>query len=438
MAKRKVDALVIGSGVGGLCAAARLAAEGLKVSVVERLAALGGRCSTRGIRGCKVTTGAIMVPFGERSAFHETFRLMGATFNVREGKGGFRYRLRHGEYDAPTEGGGGLLGMLKFAMGEAAAAESLLVHFKRALSGREPSDMISFEAWLSQHTSHPEVHNLLRGFCAAFIGTSLNEVPAGEYFRFLKAMGRNNRYGIAVNGNVELMNSLAGSIEEKGGTVNRRTACKCILVEKGRVRGAVVEGAGLEETIEADFVISNAGPKKTVELGGEENFDKSYLSLLRKHPFETPVIHVCIFSEEPLHPFPGILNFGNTRRLIFLECPTLTCPELAPPGVHITTTFSVPESSVPPMRRKRTIEEIMGDLEENFPSFNRKEQKAMVTTHQGEWPSMRRWPGYPMPTKTPIENLYNVGDGCMPPGTVGIEASALSAKSVAGQILSGR
>lgn len=438
MAKRKVDALVIGSGVGGLCAAARLVAEGLKVSVVERLAVLGGRFSTRDIRGCRVTTGAIMVPFGERSAFHETFQRMGATFNVREGKGGFRYRLRHGEYDAPTEGGGGLLGMMEFAMGEATAARGLLVHFKRSLSWWEPSDVISFEDWLSQHTNHPEVHNLLQGFCAAFIGVGLNEVPAGEFFRFLKAMGRNNRYGIAVNGNVELMNSLAKSIEERGSTVHRKTACKGILVEEGRVRGAVVEEAGVEETIEADFVISNAGPKKTVELSGEENFDKSYLSLLRKHPFETPVIHVCIFSKEPLHPFPGIFNFGNTRRLIFLECPTLTCPELAPPGVHMTTTFSVPESSTPPMKRKQTIEEIMKDLEENFPSFNRREQNVMVTTHQGEWPSMRRWPGYPMPTKTPIENLYNVGDGCMPPGTVGIEACALSAKAVARQIVSGR
>jgi phytoene desaturase len=438
MPERKVDALVIGSGVGGLCTAARLVTEGLKVSVVEKLAALGGRFSTRDIHGCKVSTGAIMVPFGERSAFHETFHMMGAPFNVREGKGGFRYRLRHGEYDAPTEGGGGLLGMMEFAMGEAAAARGLLSHFKRALSWWEPSDVVSFEEWLYQHTTHPEVHNLLQGFCAAFIGIGLNEVPAGEFFRFLKAMGRNNRYGIAVNGNVDLMNSLAASIEERGSTVNRKTACKSIVVEEGRARGAVLEVAGVEERIEADFVISNAGPKKTVELSGEENFEKSYLSLLRKHPFETPVIHVCIFSEEPLHPFPGIFNFGNTRRLIFLECPTLTCPELAPAGMHVTTTFSVPESSTPPMRRKQTIEEIMTDLEENFPSFNRREQRVMVTTHQGEWPSMRRWPGHPMPTKTPIENLYNVGDGCMPPGTVGIEACALSAKAVARQIASAR
>ena len=46
-----------------------------------------------------VTTGAIMVPFGEQSAFHETFHLMETPFDVREGKGGFRYRLSHGEFD---------------------------------------------------------------------------------------------------------------------------------------------------------------------------------------------------------------------------------------------------------------------------------------------------------------------------------------------------
>jgi phytoene dehydrogenase-like protein len=435
MASRKVDALVIGSGVGGLCVAARLVAEGLEVSVVEKLPYLGGRFSTRNIKGFKITTGAIMVPFGDRSAFHETFRLMESPFNVREGTGGFRYRLRHGEYDPPAEGGG-LLGMLKFAMGDDAAAEGLFRHFRRALGWWEPSDTVSFEEWLSQYTGHPEVHNLLQGFCAAFIGTSLNEVPAGEYFRFLKAMGRNNRYGIAVNGNIEVMESLAESMVNRGSQVSTNAVCRGILVDKGRARGALVARDGVMEKVEADYVISNVGPNQTIHLAGKENFEKSYLALLREHPHATPVFHVSIRTPEPLDPYPGIINFGNTRRLIFLECPTLTCPELAPDGMHMTTTFSVPESSTPPIKRKQTVQEILLDLEENFPTFNRKRDEVMVTAHHGEWPSMRRWPGYPMPTKTPIENLYNVGDGCMPPGTVGIEACALSAKAVARQILS--
>ena len=40
--------------------------------------------------------------------------------------------------------------------------------------------------------------------------------------------------------------------------------CKAILVEKERVRGVVLESAGKEEKIEADFVISNTGPTQTV------------------------------------------------------------------------------------------------------------------------------------------------------------------------------
>ena len=67
MTKSKVDALVIGSGVGGLCVAARLVADGMKVRVIEKLPFVGGRFSSRNFKGFEVTTGAIMVPFGDRS-----------------------------------------------------------------------------------------------------------------------------------------------------------------------------------------------------------------------------------------------------------------------------------------------------------------------------------------------------------------------------------
>ena len=41
------DAIVIGAGMGGLCAAARLTAVGRKVIVLEKSSYLGGRCSHR-------------------------------------------------------------------------------------------------------------------------------------------------------------------------------------------------------------------------------------------------------------------------------------------------------------------------------------------------------------------------------------------------------
>jgi phytoene desaturase len=434
MKQSRVDILVIGSGVGGLCAAARLAAAGRAVRVVEKLPFLGGRFSTRSLKGFQVTTGAIMVPFGERSAFHETFSLLGVPLRVREPRGGFRYRLRHGEYEPPAEGGGGLLGMLEFALSDTARARKIFEHFKQALGLWDPADTRSFAQWLTPLAPEKEVHNLFQGFCAAFIGTSLHEVPAGEFFRFLKAMGRNNRYGIAENGNIELMEALASALREKGSQVDTGTACREIIVERGRVRGARIVKDSVEERVEADHVISNIGPEMTVRLTGEEHFEPDYLSRLREHPFVTPVFHVCLRSREPLDPFPGIFNFGNTRRLVFLETPTLTCPELAPDGWHLTTTFSVPQDSHSPLKRKKTLQEIFLDLRENFPAFDREAKPIIMTAHHGQWPAMRRWPGHPVPTETPVENLHNVGDGCMPPGTVGIEACALSAKQVVREI----
>jgi len=44
-------------------------------------------------------------------------------------------------------------------------------------------------------------------------------------------------------------------------------------------------------------------------------------------------------------------------------------------------------------------------------------------------------PGIVCPVTTPVENLWNVGDGCTPPGTIGTEGAASSAREVAKQIL---
>lgn len=439
MKRSRVDALIIGSGVGGMCAAARLSAEGMRVCVIERLSRTGGRFSTRDVKGCRLTTGAIMVPCGERSAFQEVFGLLGAPFNVRLSEGGYRYRLSHGDLDVPPEGGGGLVSMFEFALQDKSAAMELAGRFKEA-AGALPSDDMSFRQWLSRHTESEPVHNMMQGFCAAFVGTSSHEVPAGEFFRFLRAMGRGNKYGIAVNGNIELMESLGSAIKEKGGIVRTETSCSKIIIEKGAAKGAVVEERGVEEIIEADYVISNTGPKRTIRLAGANNFNEDYLSLLMAHPHETPVFHTAVISREPLSDFQGIYNFGNTKNLIFMESPSLTCPELAPGGEQITTTFGVPASSEAPITadiRRKTIVNILKEIKENFPAFDERRDSTVICVHHGEWPSMRRWPGYPMPVKTPVINLYNVGDGCMPPGTVGVEACALTAKMVAGDILNG-
>lgn len=433
MRRSKVDAVVIGSGVGGLCAAARLVYQGMNVAVFERLPLLGGRLSSRLVKGFRIPTGATLVPFEGRSAFRETFDLFELSMNVRPMQGAYRYRLRHGDYEAPA-GGGGLAGMIEFAMQDREEAQKLFRRFVQALSWWQPSDEISFRQWLAQYTSNVSVHALFQGFCAAYIGVHAAETPAGEFFRFLKAMGRNIRYGIAVEGNAALMNRLAGTLVERGARIETGAACRSILVEEGTARGAVVEKEGKEETIEAPYVISNCGPKQTLRLLGQMPIEKSYRALLEAHPHPVPVISICVASSEPPSDCAGVWNFGNTKSLCFMATPTLTCPELAPSGKHLTVTYSVPPSSTPPLKFRESIQRARQEMEENFPAFRKGAEVIHTGTHHKDWPSMHRWPGFPMPVRTPVENLYNVGDGCMPPGTVGVEACAQSAAKVADEI----
>ena len=79
---RKYDAIVIGAGAGGLCAAARLVAAGKKVLLVESRDRVGGRASSEQIEGFTVNVGAIAIELG--GVFEETFSLLDVPLDVRE------------------------------------------------------------------------------------------------------------------------------------------------------------------------------------------------------------------------------------------------------------------------------------------------------------------------------------------------------------------
>ena len=67
----RTDAVVIGAGAGGLCAAARLAHAGLHTIVVDDKDRVGGRASTEQIDGFTVNIGAIAIELG--GVFEATF-----------------------------------------------------------------------------------------------------------------------------------------------------------------------------------------------------------------------------------------------------------------------------------------------------------------------------------------------------------------------------
>ena len=427
------DVIVLGAGMGGLCAAAYLSAAGYRVLLLEKSRYMGGRCSHRERDGFTVTTGAIMIPMGADSAIRQAFDAVGADMDMVETTGRMRYRMLHGDYDLPPVGGG-LRGMIEFAFeGDPEKTEQLFRAIIAVLGGERPDEAMSLRDWFLQHTDNPAVLGLFQGFCAALMGTSLHEIPAAEYFRFLGRSSKGSRFGLSKAGNGALMEALAAGIESRGGEILRRQRCSRILVENQRVTGVeVVSHDGVKRQFKAGGVISNLGPTATMELCDDDSlFAGSWRQRLDSHPYSAPIIHYSFVLDEPLMPdLDGSLVFGNTRNLIYLEIPSLISPQLAPQGKYLHTAYGAPvDATTSDLRAdaQRTLDE----LEQNFPGLQSRAQFLVKARHMGPAPGMHRWPGYMMPQETPVAGLFNVGDGATPPGTIGTEGSAASGRAAA-------
>lgn len=423
MKRKRYDAVVIGSGMGGLSAAALLTQEGYETLLVERLPRLGGRYSSIERKGFKLTTGAIAVETG--GVIERIFSTIGAKFEVRQAAP-WGYIIGGREYEMPLRGV--LKHIISHLSGDEKEAETVMNAIKRGLTWQEPSDSISFREWLCQYTENERIFDVFWSLIGLTLVVNDYELPAGEFFRYLK-VPRSQGIGIAPEGNLSLMESLAKAIESKGSTVWTSCLARRIVVADGVARGIIVERDGDEMEIVAKAVISNAGPQMTVELAGKDNFDRGYLKQLSETLRPCPGFLLLAATDRPLTEH-AISYLIGAQRVNSVFSPTLVCPELAPKGKHLFEAGGIPRSSLPPYKFKENKEAFIQDLRENIPHFDDQAEILHFGYYREDWPGHRCWPGYDPPQKTPIENLYNVGDGVKPRGWVALSACAKSAEIV--------
>ena len=182
------------------------------------------------------------------------------------------------------------------------------------------------------------------------------------------------------------------------------------------------------------MVVSNAGPAATVALCGREQFDSAYLERMDRDLRPTANIVVNIASREPLMDAPGIVTFGVTRRLCNMANLTATCPELAPSGQHLYVAYGVPIPAVGDFDEQAEVEATLQDLRDEFPGFDERARILSTRVMRGDWPAQRSIAGLDLPRETPIENLWNVGDGVRTYANGGVQACAESAQLVVEQV----
>ena len=322
-------AVIVGAGVGGMCAGALLARRGWQVTVVERIDQVGGRARTQNVGGYLLPRGA--VAFQLTGALPKICQEVGAEFEVRPvsetwfwikgdeqfvqlpGRGGIKKML---EMFSRVHGGdkAGAMAQVGLQMAMARIGSA----FKDPLAITEGEDGPTFREWLQQHTDNAELLGLFHAITSAVSAVNDFEYPARHWFAHFSSKAldaRVDEFGLVAGGYQAVASALADVIRECGGQVRLATPVQRILAANGRATGVEVIGQdGKSEVIAADVVISNAGPSGTLALAGDTAVGADYADFIRRRVRPTPIVLTYVVSDEPLFaPRASILAAGLQR-----------------------------------------------------------------------------------------------------------------------------
>lgn len=277
--------VIIGAGIGGLSAAALLAARGFRVTVVEKEAAPGGKIRTLTPHTLPIDAGPTV--FTMRWVFDALFAECGADLDSalvlkrahilarHAWPDGSRLDL-HADQDATTDaiaafaGPREAAGYRAFAAEAKAIFETLDASFMRAprpsplgLTARiglaRLPDLLSIRPWtplwraLGDHFRDPRLRQLF-GRYATYAGSSPFAAPAT-----LMLIAHAEACGVwLVEGGMHaLARAVEGLARARGAEFRYGSSCESIVSASGRAVGIRLIGG---EVIAADHVISNADP----------------------------------------------------------------------------------------------------------------------------------------------------------------------------------
>jgi phytoene desaturase len=370
----KEKVIVIGSGFGGLGAAARLAARGFEVEVYEKRDKPGGRAYVYDINGFKFDAGptVITAPFmfddifeqaGRKRAdyvefvqldpFYRIFNHEGRSFDYNDNPEFIHEQIRHWN---PTDVAGydSFMGTTQaiFEKGFVELADKPFLNVSDML--RVAPDLIKLKSHQSvyKYASQFVENEFLRrvfSFHPLLIGG--NPFDSSSIYAMIHYLEREWGIHFAMGGTGALVNALTRLIEELGGKIHYNAEVAEILVDGHRTTGIRLEDG---TTRKADHVISNADVAWTYlnmipsKARGIRNSDFRYKNLTKysmslfviyfgtkRRYTDTSLAHHNIILGER---YKGLLDDIFNKKVLaddfslYLHMPTITDPSLAPDG----------------------------------------------------------------------------------------------------------
>ncbi len=476
------DAIIIGSGIGGLFCGNLLAKAGLKVLLLERHYMLGGYCSTFRRKGFVFDAATHFYPLlGNPTTLTgkllqeldiptewvkmdpvDQFHFPGLPpFAVPADLTAYLERLKEW-FPAEAAGVDSYFAELRQAY------LSGLLHYFRGVDNDKAEAFSRFTVTekLDQHFRDPRIKAVMMADTphwgslpnqtsflfdamlrlAYFLG---NYYPKGSSQKFADDLGR--------------------ALQRKGGHVLKCAQVNRILIEGGKATGVEIQTVSKRAPeyfrFNAPIVISNGDAIHTYrDLIGEEHCGRWAIEHLesQKPSFPCFLVHIGLQGMDP-HQLAAAEGYywtcfdpeDSVRNVFKVFIPTHFDPEIAPPGCQILIV-----QKLTPVRledigdwkaHKDGVEnKVMDRLRQILPGIDDHVVVRLSASAMTSWRFTNNWQGAMLgwemspgqlgsarlPNTTPIENLYMVGHWTQPGG--GITPVIVSAQRVARAILTGK
>ena len=480
--QKSYDAIIVGSGIGGLCCANLLAQAGMNVLVIEQHYVLGGFCSTFRRKGFTFDAATHFYPLlGNPSTFPgRLLKKLGIETRWIKMDPVDRFHFPGGETFVVPADFDSYLKLLKtrfpeqeqqierfFEEVKEAYLYGLLFYFRDVPNAKAEKYLpYTVQQKLDEHFQDPKLKAVLVADHSHW-----GSLPGRTSFLFDSmlrlAYFLGNYYP---QGSSQVFaDDLGRALKANGGDVLLYTQVEEILVRGGRAQGVVAQTRSNRHPGSVEFqapvVISNADALQTYSrLIGEQHCGSEIIQKLRRMRPTHPVflLHLGLRGMERsrLQEVEGYYwtswdpaDLATTFFKVFF--PTLLDPSIAPPGHDILIVqkwHGVDYDDVEDWQvlKEETEEYVMSKLRALLPGLDDRIVVQMSATaqtsyrytlnHQGAmlgWEMSPDQLGWKRPSiETSIENLYLVGHWTQPGG--GVVPVLVSAQRAADKVLAAR
>ena len=483
MINKDFDAIVIGSGIGGLVAAAMLARYGKKTLVCESHTIPGGAAHGFQRQGFHFDSGPSfycgLAAAGSLNPLKQVLDLLGESIATIPYDPLGHYHFPEGSLPVYADPNRYLEEVGKFSPTGANELARFQEHLLRLYGGLREIPAIALRAdfWvvpilltryglsllkqlpmlpdiagsvgriMDRYVTDRWVRRLIDIECFLLSGLKAKDTIAPEV-AFMFGERSNSVIEYPKGGSGAIVDALVRGLQRWGGQLRLGAHVEKILVESGRAIGVELRRG---ETIRAPIVISNATIWDTyTKLLSPEDLPNSYRDAVLGTPAVDSFMHLHLgINSEGLEALTGhhvVVHRGDTDiaapgNTCMISIPTVWDKSLAPAGYHGVHVYSLEpfegwrKDEFYQERKREKAEPLYRALEKVIPDVRQRVILELVGTPLTHSRFLRRYRGtygpaiaagrgsFPGP-QTPVKGLFRVGDSTMP--GIGVPAVAAS------------